>query len=73
MRVIQLYPNAIVIDYGNGKKLLQSYQTVVAGFINGEVKRFWDGRTNTTSKHIKMFLEYLGVNMTVKQFYRITK
>ena len=50
------YGKAHIIEYPNGTKRLLSYDTLVCE-INpqGIFKMLWDGKTQTTSRHIKEF------------------
>ena len=54
----------------NGKYLL-SYTTVVAGYANGEIHRYWNGRSNTTGAHLMSFFAAIGKRMTTAQFYAL--
>lgn len=50
------YGKAHVIEYPDGKKQLQSYDTIVCEISsNGEFKILWDGKTQTTTRHINEF------------------
>ena len=50
------YGKALIIETDNGEKILQSYTTQVAKIdINGNFVQLWDGRSNTTTRHIKAF------------------
>ena len=54
------YKKALVIELDNGTKQLQSYDTIVGEIKNGEYFQLWDGKSQTTTRHIKEFK---------KQFY----
>lgn len=55
------YGKAHVIELDNGTKQLQSYSTIVGEIRNGKYYQLWDGKSQTTSRHInefkKQFLE----------------
>lgn len=50
---------------------LQSYDTTVAGFVGGKVRRYYDGMSNTTRTHLAAFFDACGVKMTTKEFYAL--
>ena len=55
------YGKALVYDYGDGRRELQSYGTTVCGITAaGEVQRLWDGWSATTQRHINSFLRLYG-------------
>ena len=57
------YGKAHVIDHGNGKLELQSYDTVVCSLTNGETfKMLWSGRSQTTTRHIREFVKQFANN-----------
>lgn len=69
MRISNLIPTtnqksfngkALIIGHDNGKIELQSYDTIVATYENGTLK-VHGKYSQTTSKHIKAFTEYLGL------------
>ena len=64
------YGKAHVIHKG-ADCFLVSYKTVVAGYVNGAVERYWDGRSNTTSSHIAAFLRCVSSPMSVDEVYRL--
>lgn len=50
------YGKAHVIEYPDGTKQLKSYNTTVCEISpDGIFRPLWDGRTQTTSRHIKEF------------------
>ena len=55
------YGKAHVIEHNNGVIQLQSYNTIVGEIKNNQYKQLWDGKTQTTTRHInefkKQFLE----------------
>lgn len=55
------YGKAKVIEHDNGTIQLQSYNTIVCEIVGGVFRMLWDGRTQTTTRHInefkKQFLE----------------
>ena len=51
-----------------GATYLRSYNTIVAGYINGKVYRFWGGRSTTTDRHLAAFLATVGANISVSEF-----
>ena len=61
---------AHLIHSDSGKYLL-SYTTIVAGYVNGEIHRYWAGRSNTTSTHLMSFFAAVGKDMTTAEFYAL--
>jgi hypothetical protein len=58
------FNNKAKVIVENGKAELLSYDTIVAE-INLETKEFknlWEGKSNTTSSHIKAFKEFYSVS-----------
>lgn len=55
------YGKAHVIELDNGTKQLQSYDTIVGEIRNNTYYQLWDGKSQTTTRHInefkKQFLE----------------
>lgn len=55
------YGKAHVIELDDGTKQLQSYDTIVGEIRNNEYIQLWDGKSQTTTRHInefkKQFLE----------------
>ena len=50
------YGKAHIIEYPDGKKQLQSYSTVVCEVSSkGVFKMLWNGKTQTTTRHINEF------------------
>ena len=49
------YGKAHVIELDNGTKQLQSYNTIVGEIKNGEYFQLWNGKSQTTTRHIKEF------------------
>lgn len=49
------YGKAHVIELDNGTKQLQSYNIIVGEIKNGEYFQLWDGKSQTTTRHIKEF------------------
>ena len=49
------YGKALVIEHDDGTKQLQSYSTIVGEIKNGEYIQLWDGKSQTTNRHIKEF------------------
>lgn len=61
------YGKAIVKEYNDGTKVLQSYHTDVLRLNpDGTLTRLWDGWSATTGKHIRTFA---GLNK--KEFFAI--
>lgn len=58
-----------------GVSFLQSYDTIMASVSGSDVKRYSDSRSNTTSTHIKSFLDryypHDGNIKTVRDFYKL--
>ena len=48
------YGKAQVIEI-DGKTYLRSYDTVVCGIVDGRFRRFWDGWSATTGRHVNEF------------------
>ena len=56
------YGKAHLIHLDNGTTQLQSYDTVVCEIDKaGNFKMLWDGKTQTTSRHIKEFKRQFNV------------
>ena len=51
------YGKAHVIELDNGVKQLQSYDTIVGEIKNGKYFQLWDGKSQTTTRHIKEFIK----------------
>jgi hypothetical protein len=49
------YGKALVIELDNGIKQLQSYNTIVGEIRNNTYFQLWDGKSQTTTRHIKEF------------------
>lgn len=49
------YGKAHVIELDNGTKQLQSYNTIVGEIRDNKYYQLWDGKSQTTSRHIKEF------------------
>ena len=49
------YGKAHVIELDNGVKQLQSYNTIVGEIKNGKYYQLWDGKSQTTTRHIQEF------------------
>lgn len=49
------YGKAHVIELDNGTKQLQSYNTIVGEIRDNTYYQLWDGKSQTTSRHIKEF------------------
>lgn len=55
------YGKALIYEYGDGRRELQSYGTMVRRITpTGEVQRLWDGWSATTQRHINSFLRLYG-------------
>ena len=54
------YGKAHVIHYDDGSIALQSYSTIVAVIVNGNVIRTWGGYSDTTRRHVNDFLYQNG-------------
>lgn len=59
---------AKVIETESGKYLL-SFNTIVCGLENGIFKRFWDGYSMTTLRHVNSFCEFLGLHGGSKRWW----
>ena len=56
------YGKAVVTEYDNGEKVLQSYQTDVCKITaEGAFVRLWDGESVTTMRHVNSFLCFYGL------------
>lgn len=51
------YGKAHVIELDDGTKQLQSYDTIVGEIKNGKYFQLWDGKSQTTTRHIKEFIK----------------
>lgn len=51
------YGKAHVIELEDGTKQLQSYSTIVGEIKNGKYHQLWDGKSQTTTRHIKEFIK----------------
>jgi hypothetical protein len=51
------YGKAHVIELDNGTLQLQSYNTIVGEIKNGKYFQLWDGKSQTTTRHIKEFIK----------------
>ena len=49
------YGKAKIIELDNGTVQLQSYDTIVGEIKNDKYYQLWNGKTQTTSRHIKEF------------------
>lgn len=49
------YGKAHVIELDNGAKQLQSYNTIVGEIKNGKYHQLWEGKSQTTTRHINEF------------------
>lgn len=49
------YGKAHVVELDDGTKQLQSYDTIVGEIKNGQFIQLWDGKSQTTTRHIKEF------------------
>ena len=49
------YGKAHIIELDNGIKQLQSYSTIVGEIRDGKYYQLWDGKSQTTTRHIKEF------------------
>lgn len=57
------YGKAKAIETDDGEKILLSYDTQVLKIDkDGKPVKLWNGKSNTTSTHIKAFCEFYGVD-----------
>lgn len=49
------YGKAHIIELDNGIIQLQSYDTIVGEIRNNKYIQLWDGKSQTTTRHIKEF------------------
>lgn len=61
------YRKAYVLQDEKGNFYLQSYDSVVCGVINGIFKKFWDGYSRTTQKHVNDFRKANGMDTLNKK------
>lgn len=61
----------ILSNTRNGAQFLRSYDTTMAGCINGKVHRYSDFKSNTTNSHLKSFFDACGVDMATDEFYKL--
>lgn len=55
------YGKAKVIEHDNGTIQLQSYNTIVCEIAGGVFRMLWDGRTQTTTRHINEFKHQFNI------------
>lgn len=55
----------------NRAHYLRSYNTTMAGYVDGKMHRYSDERSMTTSTHLASFFDACGVRMTTKEFYAL--
>ena len=68
------YGKCQVLQDDKNRYYLQSYDTIVASFSDDDKKvhRYWDGRTVTTSTHIKSFLRNVCLDLiNIDEFYKL--
>lgn len=65
------YGKAYVGRRANGNLVLLSYGTEVAEWDGNAVTRLWAGMSATTRRHIAAFLDYVGSDMTTKEFAKL--
>lgn len=73
MKILELHPNydsrksfygkAKVLVHDDGTIQLQSYNTIVCEIVNGVFRMLWDGKSQTTSRHIKEFTRQFDCRM----------
>lgn len=61
------YRKAHILTDDNGNKFLQSYDTIVCGFVSGNFERYWNGYSVTTMNHINDFLKLLKLSIMNKK------
>lgn len=57
------YGKAHIIELDNGVIQLKSYDTIVGEIKNGKYYQLWDGKTQTTSRHIKEFKKQYNIEV----------
>lgn len=58
------YGKAKVIEQDNGHKQLKSYDTIVGEIdTNNNYIQLWDGKTQTTTRHIKSFKKFYNLEV----------
>ena len=62
------YGKAYVARRMDGRLVLVSYGTEVAEYADGKVRRLWAGKSATTTRHIAAFLDYVGSDMTTREY-----
>ena len=62
------YGKAQVGRRENGTLVLISYGTEVAELVGDTIIRLWDGMTATTRRHVAAFLDFVGSDMTTREF-----
>lgn len=66
--VKSFYGKAIVTVYSDGTADLKSYETTVCRITTtGEFKRFWNGYSATTARHINEFRMQYGLTAITKK------
>ena len=61
----------LIYNPDNRAHYLRSYDTTIAGYINGKVHRYSDYQSKTTSTHLAAFFNACGVDMSIKDFYAL--
>lgn len=57
------YGKAKIIELDNGTVQLQSYDTIVGEIKNNKYYQLWNGKTQTTSRHIKEFKKQYNIEV----------
>lgn len=57
------YGKAHVIELDNGIVQLLSYDTIVGEIKNGKYYQLWNGKTQTTTRHIKEFKKQYNIEV----------
>ena len=56
------YNKAVLIETGDGEKMLQSYNTIVCKVTkDGDFVKTWGGYSATTARHVQAFRLYCGL------------
>lgn len=62
------YGKAHVGRRANGNLVLLSYGTEVAEKVGNTIIRLWGGMSATTRRHLAAFLDFVGSDMTTREF-----
>lgn len=67
------YQKAFVLQDNDGNVYLQSYRTIVCGFVGGKLERYWDGYSRTTMNHLNDFMKFINMPQMNKKSWNDLK